>query len=323
MCFSRRTRAAFTLIELLVVIAIIAVLIGLLLPAVQKVREAANRMSCTNNLKQIALALHSFHDANSTFPAGMTTNTVTDTDIPGGYQSSWAWSAQILPYLEQNNMYTGLNIPTTGLRDALLDATGKLLLLQTPLKVYRCPSDTGDALNNDRQFNLTIEGELLSVSRSNYIGNGGNTWLNSDLSPGKDGIFNATSMKVAIRDITDGTSNTFLVGERTSLPFNNDPKLGRYAAIWCGVDSWGVGPGADAIVGYTTWRMQDGATGSSFGPEQQEAYSSLHTGGANFAFCDGSVHFINQNIPWGGYGAALQTFNMLGNKADGLVLGDY
>jgi prepilin-type N-terminal cleavage/methylation domain-containing protein/prepilin-type processing-associated H-X9-DG protein len=317
MLFTRRPRSAFTLIELLVVIAIIAVLIGLLLPAVQKVREAANRLSCTNNLKQIALALHSYHDANGTFPPGMATNTVTDTDIPNGYPSSWAWSALALPYLEQDNMYRQLNIPTTGLRDALLDANNKLKLLQTPLKVYRCPSDTGTALNDDRQFNLSIESEMLSVSRSNYIGNGGNTWLNSDLSPGADGIFNQTAMRTAIRDITDGTSNTLLVGERAS-------DKGRFAALWCGVEGWApLGPGADALFGYTTWHMQDGTTGSSISPQPQEAYSSLHTGGANFAFCDGSVHFLNQNIPWGGFGQPMDTFNKLGNKADGLVLGDY
>jgi prepilin-type N-terminal cleavage/methylation domain-containing protein/prepilin-type processing-associated H-X9-DG protein len=324
----RRPKAGFTLIELLVVIAIIAVLVGLLLPAVQKVREAANRMKCQNNLKQIGLALHSYHDSFSFFPLGWTQNMVTDADFPNGYKSSWGWSALILPYVEQDNLYKQLNIPNTGLRDALLNAT-QLALLQMPLKVFRCPSDTGDDLNADRPFDIiNVNNEMLSVARSNYPGNGGNTWLNSDLSAGTDGIFNPSNKRIAMRDILDGTSNTIMVGERASPDVlradPNNPRPG-WAAIWAGVDSWGVGPGNDALWGFTTFRMQDGFFGGSLPTTYlaTQAFSSLHPGGANFCLCDGSVRFVSQNIPWNAFGQPLATYNKLGNKADGLVVEDY
>jgi prepilin-type N-terminal cleavage/methylation domain-containing protein/prepilin-type processing-associated H-X9-DG protein len=329
MLSTRRSRSGFTLIELLVVIAIIAVLVGLLLPAVQKVREAASRMQCTNNLKQIGLACHSYHDANQKFPVGYTQNIVSDADfpLPKGYQSSWAWSALILPYLEQNNVYTQLNIPSTGLRDALLNPA-MLAILQTPLKVYRCPSDIGDDLNTERHFTIVIQNVMPAIARSNYPGNGGNVWLGAGLAAGTDGIFNNDGKAVAIRDITDGTSNTFLVGERaTPDVLKNAPGANAgTAALWAGIDTWAPeAPGLEAIRGYTTFRMQDGFFGGSLPTtyEGSSTFSSLHTGGANFCFCDGSVHFIAQSVPWAPSGSPLMTYNMLGNKADGLVLGEY
>src|SRR6476646_8069277 len=190
-------RRAFTLIELLVVIAIIAILIGLLLPAVQKIREAANRMKCSNNLKQIGLGLHNYHDTAGKFPAGW----ITTTPNTAGY---WGWGVELLPYIEQDNLYRRLNPTQRTLQQAF---QSDLLALQTPLSVYRCPSDTGGPMNQNRKFSVMLPGQTVAISISNYPGNGGNS--------GDHGLFQANT-QVGFADIVDGTSNTIAVGERKS-----------------------------------------------------------------------------------------------------------
>ncbi len=307
--YSARRSPGFTLIELLVVIAIIAILIGLLLPAVQKVREAAARSTCQNNLHQIALALHNYHSANECFPPGCT-------NTPGS-AAQWGWGTMILPQLEQGNLYNALN-PTGQTMSAAFNNPTSLAALQTPVSTFLCPSDLpgtlGD-LNDNRKFLKAVSGQSIAIAKSNYIGNGGNVGGSPP-----DGIFGIAS-RVKMTDIADGTTFTLLVGERDrGSAATND---GRFAGLWAGESNEAAIVGTQAIFSLTKFRMFTGENGTLFNPEQ--AYGSQHNGkaGANFALCDGSVRWIPNTIPWGNTATAATTFNNLGSRIDGFPVGDY
>ncbi len=212
-----RIRRAFTLIELLVVIAIIAVLIALLLPAVQNAREAARRTQCKNNLKQIGLALHNYHDTYRMFPSGWIA--VDDTGAPSAHEgtSGVGWATMILPYIEQANVYSQFN---ASLR---LTDPANAAFLRNQIASYKCPSDP-----QPEYFSLAEEGSgaiLAKLPIANYIGCFGTVELDGcENAPGDlpvmadgtckgDGIFYHNS-SVRIASITDGTTYTFMVGER-------------------------------------------------------------------------------------------------------------
>jgi prepilin-type N-terminal cleavage/methylation domain-containing protein/prepilin-type processing-associated H-X9-DG protein len=294
----KHLRSAFTLIELLVVIAIIAILIGLLLPAVQKVREAAARMRCSNNLKQLAIGLHAYHDVNNQFPLGWQNVSTTP-------NTSWAWSALLLPFIEQDNLYKALGVPTRTIQAAYADTAAGRPGLLTRLSVFVCPSDNNPAgdLNDNRKFNIFGN---TAITISNYPGNWG---CNGQ------GIFSDKPVKMAL--ITDGTSNTFMVGERRS-------NAGNFAGLWAGKDDTQGHPvGNDALMARTSFRMQDGFSDTG-GTTAYYAFASNHSGGCNFALCDGSVRFVNQNI---GYKYEVNppytmTYSKLGDRDDGGVLGN-
>ncbi len=247
---STRPRDGFTLIELLVVIAIIAILIGLLLPAVQKVREAASRMRCANNLKQMGLAMHAFHDANNAFPPAF------------AKPSNYGWQVWILPYIEQSGLYNAINPTAT-----TLSVNADTVL---PVLIYACPSDPGPAIN---PF-------FAGYAKSNYA-------VSEQVCDGGSAI--------NILSITDGTSNTFMIGERDTFY--------QVGGVWAGRDTVTPGAGVSSVIGRPTWplgtRYAGGTpccSGDTTAGCTRFAWSSMHPGGANFAFCDGSVHFLRTGI---------------------------
>jgi prepilin-type N-terminal cleavage/methylation domain-containing protein/prepilin-type processing-associated H-X9-DG protein len=260
-----RRLAGFTLIELLVVIAIIAVLIGLLLPAVQKVRESAARTQCSNNLHQMCVALHSYAGVNHCFPPAYKAPNLD----PG-----WSWAAFIMPHVEQDNLYSGLGVNRLiggGANPALPTP-----LCQTPLSLFRCPSDRGPALNPLR----------LNYAMSNYRAVAGPItypffFVNQDMG----GVMFQNS-RIRIEQIKDGTSNTLAVGECIF-----DDVTGKRAALWAGMT--GLRDGSIWISDVMWWVDNDTATIN--GPAPQ-AFSSRHQGGAFFGFCDGSVRFFKDGL---------------------------
>lgn len=270
-------RRGFTLIELLVVIAIIAVLVGLLLPAVQQAREAARRAQCKNGLKQMGIALHNYHDSFSALPPAWVGATNGTSDIWG--MNGWSWGAFILPQLDQGTLYNQLNF------NAKVEATQNLASRTTKLPIFRCPSDVGPDL-------WTIQDDaganLAELATANYVGVFGTLEIddcanNPGLPCNGDGVLFQNS-KVRFADVSDGLSTTYIVGERRS---RRDAGF-DWSSAWSGV----VANGDDAIV-----RVLGSADHSPNHPSGHfDDFSSLHSGGAHFVFGDGAVRFISTNI---------------------------
>lgn len=304
-------RAAFTLIELLVVIAIIGTLIGLLLPAVQKVREAAARMSCQNNLKQIGLGLHNYHDANQAFPPSYFA-TVPYTDGASDTTPGWGWAAYLLPYIEQDNLFRQLN---------LKQPVHNSPAIQTMVKVYLCPSD----LTPSAAFPVpdAFGNTLALAAPSSYAACVGGDESETD-GPSGLGIFYRNS-RTRMTDITDGTSSTIMVGERS---------WGNANGIWAGAINNGVilrgeqnpcpGTGAGSypasVLVQAHSHLNNTNTDTDGGLDD---FSSRHTGGSNFVFADGSVRFV-RSVPSdnadGSYTPDSWIFQAMGTRANGEVV---
>lgn len=326
----RRERKGFTLVELLVVIAIIGVLVGLLLPAVQAAREAARRMQCTNNLKQLGLASHNYHDVHRKFPYG----SYLDKSAGGSISSQWGWSVMLMPYIEQGNMFNQLNVGPQYFEQAANDPV-RLVLLKTPLPAFICPSDAEAGVNRNRPFLRKAGGGVCNgmrlaadteFAKSNYMGCNGNR--------DNDGIFDSGANRIiGIRDITDGTTNTIMIGERSSRRFAKQTVAqGPWAGIWAGQELSCDGiTNVWCLLGKTEYQMNSGkhsqAAGSTTATDSALiAFGSQHTGGANFGLADGSVRFISETVDWNDDAAGtndISAYHMLGSIADGRVIGDY
>lgn len=276
-------RIGFTLIELLVVIAIIGVLMGLLVPAVQRVRESASRVHCQNNLKQIGLAFHAYHERYRRFPSGFISKS-SSTDGPS-LGPGWGWAAQILPYVEQDALYSQISL-TKDIADPA-NATVR----QTSLPIFLCPSDRAPTPT----FNVKSSsgGSLCDVAFANYVGMAGVNEITvyPDTSNAEPGVLLRNS-RVRVTDIRDGSSNTLLATERCSAKSPQTTWTGAVTGasvppINPSYDN--EGPGILCLTNSGT--AEDGRTPNN--PfEHVEDASSVHPAGVNLLFADGSVRSI-------------------------------
>ena len=318
----RPRRHGFTLIELLVVIAIIAILIGLLLPAVQKVREAAARIQCTNNLKQMGIGLQAYHDANGALPPGVARLNIQENASPATF-----WTYFLLPYVEQQNLFN--TAPFTA-NPNWTDGGAYQAAAQAQLKVYRCPSST-DQLTYSSQGIGTRYAISYAAIQTGDVGNpaaanGSGEWAAhlDDSSWSAGGGFNnwptpttnlyrydgamGYNTTVRLTQITDGTSNTVLVGERyriwTDLYAANNEDAYTASAGAGAQGTWALGtPNAnnamEQAVGSIGVPFNYNQSGSLNGGGDVQtsltmlAFSSRHTGGVNFLYADGSVHLLS------------------------------
>lgn len=266
----------FTLVELLVVIAIIGILIALLLPAIQAAREAARRMHCSNNLKQLGLASQNYHNTHKCLPPGFMV-----VNEQGQINGGWAWAVFLMPFIEQSPLQNRLNANDYTLNQVVLDPD-LLPMLQTQLDVLRCPSST---LEPSREY---LGGTGIMVSTANYtccrgfFRYSGQTHLDK---PNNGLFFGESGIRYA--EMTDGTSNIIALGERTVLPiYKEDPT--KWPS-WCGPGGLTATKGVASTVSSSVYDKMNH-------PTDMHLFSSEHSGGANFCFADGSVHFISDTI---------------------------
>lgn len=351
----RLRRMGFTLIELLVVIAIIAILVALLLPAVQQAREAARRTQCRNNLKQIGLAMHNYHDVHRIFPIGHQWRPAgaPSATLPNGAGtprgSGWGWSAYLLPFLDGAPLYDKFNFSVSvadcstayGAPNYTYVGNTNRPLVGTPMPWARCPSSIAPAVFG---WGTAVEPNYLNLAVTSYKActgayNGGHGRVPEQGALWANGMFFRDS-NIRIRDVRDGTSNTIMVGESnwaTWLPPGNNTQFGARLYGVVNPKTGVANSGSNVLLSQAFYPMNPPPT---LGGTVSESFHSLHTGGVFFLFGDGSVHFISENIQhtqhdWdpsvtttsafdaGNGGVGFGLYQRLAARNDGLVVGDY
>lgn len=317
-----QTRRGFTLIELLVVIAIIAILIALLLPAVQQAREAARRSTCKNNLKQLGLAMHNYHDTHRTFPPGAVWYGIGSAP-ENGRDANWGttWVVQILPFMDQANLYNNYNMSLNA-RSANASTTNSVLQAKIPSLI--CPSQPGvDRSNLSQDFN-----GFSKITYAASVGAGSTLTRSDYTNPNRRGFFSAVAQNGAkIRDVTDGSSNSIMLSEIVVGISSGDDK-GAWGwctgALFSGRNSNGIlTPNAKVLdrTPYASNNTSDKNFNRRNSPDDINAGSgqaarSFHVGGVHATMGDGAVRFLSENIDQTTY------LNLL-SIADGNVVGEF
>ena len=307
-------KRGFTLIELLVVIAIIAILIALLLPAVQQAREAARRTQCKNNLKQLGLAMHNYHDTVNVFPWGWDARET-------------LWSAMVLPQIEQANLYSTLIWQESGPGNWDADGSPNEKACGTILQAFMCPSmPLGPRDNEDIPGRVPVSyracgGSMISSDDASTRPAGFNTAAFKSLEENNlDGMFYGCS-NIKMRDVIDGTSNTILIGESRTSIYSKDgqqmdywqfgsPQTGNWNLNGAGGTEYSEGVGSCVVKPNANLDL------TVSGVLMEMAFGSYHVGGAQYTLADGSVRFISENIDLGVYRA-------LGTRAGGEIVGEF
>ena len=324
-----RGRKGFTLIELLVVIAIIAVLIGLLVPAVQKVRDSAARSQCQNNLKQIGLALHGYHDAKKHFPNNARPSAASTVRV--------RWFTKVLPYLEQGNIYKNYDETTNW------DSVNNRVLTSIPVPIGVCPSSPNpDRLDTNPDAGWAAATDIVAIGDYGSFYGVHNTFVANNptltLSTNLEGILTKTGT-VSVADVTDGTSNTIFVAESAGRPFlyRNGVKVNaNYKSSGVNGGGWarpasdlqligsskdGTAIGGPVVINATNGFDHGGqyplTIGTpALGTDGSSAVYGFHSGGVNVLLADGSVRFVDEQINAG-------TFASLVTRAGGETIPKY
>lgn len=344
----RSSRSAFTLIELLVVIAIIAILIALLLPAVQQAREAARRTQCKNNLHNLGLALHNYHDVYKQFPISIFNN-------QGALGPTWSQSSRgsylirLLPYVDQAPFFDALNFENTGPTwnptgtpgtpninfESQVDGNGELYRFKT-IPVYICPSDPSpmrDGHSNKSNYAMSMgnqnmpsrngmctEYDNTAAVGGNMFGTGpsghGNSYNPTQIS----GIASRFNWAARIRDITDGTSNTIAMGEiRPQCGDHSRNGWFHFNSMWVATTApinYPIACVREEPLNGVAWNAMPESCNHWRNWQTSQGFKSRHIGGAQFVLCDGSAKFISENIDY-------VTYQRLGDRRDGQPVGEF